>query len=46
MNNNYDSIDDALNIESDIVETKPVKKPEIVKISHMRKACVRGRLTF
>jgi len=31
MNNNYDSIDDALNIESDIVETKPVKKPEIVK---------------
>ena len=31
MNNNYDSIDDALNIESDIVETKPIKKPEIVK---------------
>ena len=31
MNNNYDSIDEALNIESDIVETKPIKKPEIVK---------------
>ena len=31
MNNNYDSINDALNIESDIVETKPIKKPEIVK---------------
>ena len=31
MDNNYDSIDEALNIESDIVETKPVKKPEIVK---------------
>ena len=31
MNNNYDSIDDALNIESDIVETKPIKKPEIIK---------------
>ena len=31
MNNNYDSIDDALNIESDIVETKPVETPEIVK---------------
>lgn len=31
MNNNYDSIDKALNIESDIVETKPIKKPEIVK---------------
>ena len=29
--NNYDSIDEALNIESDIVETKPIKKPEIVK---------------
>jgi|TARA_B100000073_G_scaffold196195_1_gene162540 hypothetical protein len=31
MDNNYDSIDNALNIESDIVETKPIKKPEIVK---------------
>jgi len=31
MNNNYDSIDDALNIESDIVETKPVETSEIVK---------------
>ena len=31
MDNNYDSIDEALNIESDIVETKPIKKPEIVK---------------
>tara|TARA_R100000084_G_scaffold72074_1_gene32096 strand:- start:201 stop:620 length:420 start_codon:yes stop_codon:yes gene_type:complete len=31
MDNNYDSIDKALNIESDIVETKPIKKPEIVK---------------
>jgi len=31
MNNNYDSIDDALNIESDIVETKSVETPEIVK---------------
>ena len=31
MNNNYDSIDKALNIESDIVESKPIKKPEIVK---------------
>ena len=29
--NNYDSIDEALNIESDIVETKPIKKPEIIK---------------
>ena len=29
--NNYDSIDEALNIESDIVESKPIKKPEIVK---------------
>lgn len=29
--NNYDSIDEALNIESDIVEKKPIKKPEIVK---------------
>ncbi len=29
--NNYDSIDKALNIESDIVESKPIKKPEIVK---------------
>lgn len=28
---NYDSIDEALNIESDIVESKPIKKPEIVK---------------
>ena len=31
MNNNYDSIDEALNIESDIVESKPIKKPEIIK---------------
>jgi len=31
MNNKYDSIDKALNIESDIVESKPIKKPEIVK---------------
>jgi len=31
MNNNYDSIDKALNIESDIVETKSIKKPEIIK---------------
>jgi len=31
MNNNYDSIDEALNIESDIVESKPIKKPKIVK---------------
>ena len=29
--NNYDSIDEALNTESDIVETKPIKKPEIIK---------------
>jgi hypothetical protein len=29
--NNYDSIDEALNIESDIVEKKPIKKPDIVK---------------
>ena len=26
MNNNYDSIDEALNIDSDIVESKPIKK--------------------
>ena len=31
MNNNYDSIDEALNIDSDIVESKPIKKPEIIK---------------
>ena len=31
MNNKYDSIDKALNIESDIVESKPIKKPEIIK---------------
>ena len=31
MNNNYDSIDEALNIESDIVETKKIKDSEIVK---------------
>jgi len=31
MNNNYDSIDEALNIDSDIVESKPTKKPEIIK---------------
>jgi len=29
--NNYDSIDEALNIDSDIVESKPIKKPEIIK---------------
>jgi len=29
--NNYDSIDEALNIESDIVESKPIEKPEIIK---------------
>jgi len=28
---NYDSIDEALNIDSDIVESKPIKKPEIIK---------------
>ncbi|NHJ31591.1 MAG: terminase, partial [Asgard group archaeon] len=28
---NYDSIDEALNIESDIVDPKPIKKPEIIK---------------
>tara|TARA_R100001509_G_scaffold98038_1_gene57187 strand:+ start:979 stop:1398 length:420 start_codon:yes stop_codon:yes gene_type:complete len=31
MDNNYDSIDEALNIESDIVETKKIKDSEIVK---------------
>ncbi len=31
MNNNYDSIDEALNIDSDIVESKPIKKSEIIK---------------
>jgi len=31
MNNSYDSIDEALNIDSDIVESKPIKKPEIIK---------------
>ena len=31
MNNNYDSIDEALNIDSDIVESKSIKKPEIIK---------------
>jgi hypothetical protein len=31
MDNNYDSIDKALNIDSDIVESKPIKKPEIIK---------------
>ena len=31
MNNNYDSIDEALNTDSDIVESKPTKKPEIIK---------------
>jgi len=31
MNNNYESIDEALNIDSDIVESKPIKKPEIIK---------------
>jgi len=31
VNNNYDSIDEALNIDSDIVESKPIKKPEIIK---------------
>ena len=31
MSNNYDPIDEALNTTSDIVETKPVPKPEVVK---------------
>tara|TARA_B100000925_G_scaffold266094_1_gene225667 strand:- start:246 stop:665 length:420 start_codon:yes stop_codon:yes gene_type:complete len=31
MDNSYDSIDEALNIESDIVETKKIKDSEIVK---------------
>ncbi len=31
MNNNYESIDETLNIDSDIVETKPIKKPEVIK---------------
>ncbi len=31
MDNNYDSIDKALNIDSDIVESKPIKKLEIIK---------------
>ena len=31
MDNTYDSIDEALNIESDIVETKKIKDSEIVK---------------
>ena len=31
MNNNYDSIDEALNIDSDIIESKPIKKSEIIK---------------
>ena len=32
MNNNYDSIDEALNIDSDIVESKPIKKTRDYKI--------------
>ena len=31
MSNNYDPIDEALNTTSDIVESKPVPKPEVVK---------------
>ena len=31
MKNNYESIDDALNTTSDIVESKPTPKPEVVK---------------
>ena len=31
MSNNYDPIDEALNTTSDIVESKPTPKPEIVK---------------
>ena len=31
MNNSYDPIDAALNTTSDIVESKPIPKPEVVK---------------
>lgn len=31
MSNNYDSIDEALNTTSEIVESKPTPKPEVVK---------------
>ena len=31
MNNSYDPIDEALNTTSDIVESKPTPKPEVVK---------------
>ena len=31
MSNNYDPIDEALNTTSDIVESKSISKPEIVK---------------
>ncbi|MAG48569.1 terminase, partial [Candidatus Woesearchaeota archaeon] len=31
MSNNYDPIDEALNTTSDIVESKPIPKPEVVK---------------
>ena len=31
MSNNYDPIDEALNTTSDIVESKPTPKPEVVK---------------
>ncbi len=31
MSNDYDSIDEALNTDSDIVESRPIKKPEIIK---------------
>ena len=31
MTNSYDPIDDALNTTSDIVESKPTPKPEVVK---------------
>ena len=31
MNNSYDPIDEALNTTSDIVASKPIPKPEVVK---------------
>ena len=31
MSNNYDPIDEALNTTSEIVESKPTPKPEVVK---------------
>jgi len=31
MKEKYESIDKALNTESDIVDVKPIKKPEIIK---------------